>query len=278
MFLNSVYSRAVTALRVLNCLIGLLCLVTLYKAWGFIRSRYYWKEAGQTAVNVVIFMLLYAISYLLLAITVDEAKTFDRLGCVFFISFEIYQLSTLTTWFFFHVVILNDQLRMYHWPSLSHLQGCLIAYITPGVTTTILSAILWSVDEFIGCGASENSTALQWTIDTCDVCRVSGAQGAFASFVVLPMVFVTLGLAVQSVRCLLVANAAWNMQNFSFRRKLNALSKRSGLIRNFMKAVTLALIATVTMTLLFSPIAHASNLRIIYSSFMTSVVSIATLL
>lgn len=275
MFLNAVYSELVTGVRVFNLIIAFLCLITLYKCWQYIRDGPYRKLGGENTANTTVFLSLSTIVLLVMDFAIKEDDIMKRTGCIFVIGFEIYQLLTVFFWFVIHVITLENTLRMYNWPSLGFKKCCVIAYVTPGIMASITCRILSSKSSYlqVKIPTSKEPSAKIHTLDSCDVNINTETRASLGCLVVVPMLVVTAGYIVQIVRCLMVANTAWNGQLLTLREKFTAFLQRHNLIRGIIYILTLIFLISVTMVLVFTAEENRQYVKIIYSTVMSSMVS-----
>lgn len=273
MFLNSVNDEVVIFLRIFSLLVGVFCLITVYKSWGYFCDNVYRKYGGHFTINMVIFMSFYTVVLLAFDIGLSMQAPIYIRGCTVLLCFELFQPLTVFSWFFLHISTVQDILKLQRWPSLSLNQHAAIAYVIPSILTATTTLILWSTDAVM-CERKLEPSKGGCTIDTCSIDCIGNTKLVMGCLVILPMLLVIIGNAVQHVRCLIVAMAAWKMQNFTLRRKIVAFLTRSDLGRPITNIAALMSITLTIMLLLFLSKDNADFLKIIYSTLMSMFVSI----
>ena len=273
MFLNAVYSAIVIGVRIFNLTIAFLCLITLYKCWQYVRERPYRKHGGENTVCITVFLSLSTVVLLVIDFAVNEDESMERRGCIFIIGFEIYQLLTVFCWFLIRIITLESSLRMYNWPSPELGKRCVIAYVTPGIMATITCGILLSRSTYLQVTTPSSKDAKTGTIDSCDVDINTETRALVGCLVVAPIFVVTAGYTIQVVRCLMVANTVWDAQHFTLRQKFSAFLQRRNIIRGIINILTLVFLTSVTMALGFTAEESRRSVKIIYSTIMSSMVS-----
>ena len=273
MFLNSMYSEAAISFRIFNLIVGCLYLLTLYKCWAYIREEPYRKHGAGTSVNMVVFVSLYMIIFLILAAAIDEEHQIGKTGCIFVIGFEIYQLMTVFSWFVVRVVTLDNSLKMYHWPTFGLAKCCFFVYITPGIIAAVICGVLYSDDSYLLMETTMTDSTRTCTLKSCDINFKTETRALTGCLVVLPMLVIAIAYAVQHVRCVMVANRAWANQNLTLCQKIIDIWRRMLFIRGMLYFLTLGCFIVLTMVLAFTTDENKRSAKIIYSIVASSIVS-----
>ena len=274
MFLNAVFSEVVIFLRVFSLVFSVLCFLTLYKSWWYICDQPYRKSGGENNIQTVVFMSLSTVVFLVIALAFDKQQQVEKASCIALIGFEIYQLLTFTSQFILTIMTLQCSLRMYRWPSPESLaKRWIIAYSGPLIITTIICGIIACNDRFLFCKANADASIKQCTLDACGISRNNDTHALLTCLLILPMAAVLIVYGIQNIRCLVVANDAWNAQNFTLRQKFAAFPKRNDITRHVIYCLTLTLLIVATIFIVFLSNENAQIFKIIYSTFMSSTVS-----